>query len=322
MNQGTWSADKTLLLPDGRSIGYRTHGDRSDVPLIFMHGTPGSRLVLSESDPLAQVDGIFLVTPERPGYGLSTPQSGRTLASWASDVAALADHLGLSTYSVAGISGGAPYALACAFYSSSRVSMVFLMSSPAPTSLRASRSGMSLGNRLGLWAHRFLPALPRLAIETYAKAYKTDPDAFLQRVTAQLSAPDKLLMCKPQFRDAVSKDLHEAYRQGSDAQFRDSQLVMTAPTWGFPLSAVAVPVFAWHGSEDSLIPVSAAWTLRDAIPSMTLVVVPNAGHLLTEDVSVINGISAILMNCGPARSGACAAAEHLCMQGRHGTADA
>ncbi|MHC4055862.1 alpha/beta hydrolase, partial [Bradyrhizobium sp. 25ACV] len=55
-----------------------------------------------------------IIAPERPGFGLSTYQRQRTLADWAGDVAILASHLGLKKFGVAGISGGGPYAAACA----------------------------------------------------------------------------------------------------------------------------------------------------------------------------------------------------------------
>lgn len=70
-NPNTWGPDQTLALEDGRALGYRTHGHADGIPLIFLHGAPGSRYVLSEHDPLARLSDLYLVTPERPGYGLS-----------------------------------------------------------------------------------------------------------------------------------------------------------------------------------------------------------------------------------------------------------
>ena len=108
-------SDLSMTLPDGRSLGFRCLGDENGSPLFFFHGTPGSRFVLSEDDAMAQIPGVRLILPERPGYGISDPQPGRTLLDWPEDVAQLADHLGLDSFAVSG----------------SRV--VALTRSPAPT---------------------------------------------------------------------------------------------------------------------------------------------------------------------------------------------
>ena len=58
--------------------------------------------------------GVRLICPDRPGFGRSTFQPGRTLLDWPSDVEQLADHLGLDQFGLIGHSGGGPHALACA----------------------------------------------------------------------------------------------------------------------------------------------------------------------------------------------------------------
>ena len=58
--------------------------------------------------------GIRLVSYDRPGYGGSTPQPGRTVADCANDVRTIADAFGFDRLAVWGFSGGGPHALACA----------------------------------------------------------------------------------------------------------------------------------------------------------------------------------------------------------------
>lgn len=71
-----------------------------------------SRLAYLEQQFLA--GGIRVVSPDRPAYGGSSPQPGRSMADWPSDVAAIADALGIDRFVVAGHSSGGPYAVACA----------------------------------------------------------------------------------------------------------------------------------------------------------------------------------------------------------------
>ena len=47
--------------------------------------------------------GLRLVGIDRPGYGLSTLEPGRTIAEWAPIAIAVADHLGLDRFLTMGI---------------------------------------------------------------------------------------------------------------------------------------------------------------------------------------------------------------------------
>src|SRR5690349_8160356 len=102
----------TITTRDGRTLAYREHGE-SDAPAIFhLHGTPGSRFT-RHPDP-SVYEGLRVVAYDRPGYGRSDAQTGRSVASAAADVEDLADTLGLERFAVMGVSGGGPHALACA----------------------------------------------------------------------------------------------------------------------------------------------------------------------------------------------------------------
>jgi pimeloyl-ACP methyl ester carboxylesterase len=54
------------------------------------------------------------------------------VAAVAADVAAIADHLGIARFAVAGVSGGGPHALACAALLPRRVQAVVCVASTAP----------------------------------------------------------------------------------------------------------------------------------------------------------------------------------------------
>lgn len=286
--------DQNLLLPDGRILAYRSHGEPRGRPLIFMHGTPGSRCVLSQRDPLVALPDTFIVVPERPGYGRSSFQADRSLRSWAADVRELAESLRLPRYAVAGISGGAPHALACGHYNADQVSAVMMLSSPAPTALLQTTRRMTLGNRLAVWLGRRFPGMLRAAMKSYADRFSKDPQGFLDAVAQQMGGPDRELLLRTQLRQDMIADLEEAYRQGSDAQFIDASLVMTADHWDFDPAAIHVPVHAWHGEFDRLVPATAARALAAAAPDIKLEIVPGAGHLLTECRPVIEAIDQLM----------------------------
>ena len=62
-----------------------------------------------------------IIGVDRPGYGLSTPQPGRTIAGWVPDALAVADHLGIGQFVTVGTSTGGAFALALAAVAAERV---------------------------------------------------------------------------------------------------------------------------------------------------------------------------------------------------------
>src|SRR5262245_33263023 len=62
----------------------------------------------------AEQKGIRLISYDRPGDGGSTAHPGYIVASAAQDVRSIAEALGHDRLGIWGISGGGPYALACA----------------------------------------------------------------------------------------------------------------------------------------------------------------------------------------------------------------
>jgi pimeloyl-ACP methyl ester carboxylesterase len=111
--------DQVLVLPDGREVGYDDYGGPG-VAVLCCHGGPGNRRQrLTGPETLATVArarelGLRLIGIDRPGYGLSTLEPGRTIASWAPTAVAVADHLGLARFMTMGISTGGSYALCIA----------------------------------------------------------------------------------------------------------------------------------------------------------------------------------------------------------------
>ena len=82
--------------------------------VFWHHGTPNTGEPPAPLFPAAARRGIRWVSYDRPGYGGSSPNPGRDVASAAADTAAVADALGIGRFMVLGHSGGGPHALACA----------------------------------------------------------------------------------------------------------------------------------------------------------------------------------------------------------------
>ena len=97
-----------LKLRDGRVLAYIVDGDRSKPVVILCHGIFGSGGTFIGPSR----DDVFMILPDRPNYGQSSPHQGYTFATWADDVKELVDHLKIDSFHVLGASSGSPSALA------------------------------------------------------------------------------------------------------------------------------------------------------------------------------------------------------------------
>ena len=80
----------------------------------------------------ATARGLRLVSYDRPGYGDSTPQPGRTMADCADDARVICQALGIDRLAMWGLSGGGPHLLACAALLPDLVAAAACLSSVAP----------------------------------------------------------------------------------------------------------------------------------------------------------------------------------------------
>ncbi|HEX3509036.1 MAG TPA: alpha/beta fold hydrolase, partial [Candidatus Dormibacteraeota bacterium] len=128
---------QTVATEGGRLLTFAEWGAHDGVPIFSMHGTPGCRLPSRrriENGWAAVLDelGVRVITHDRPGYGGSDRQPGRSVADTAADVAAIAGALGIDRFAVEGGSSGSAHALAVAAQLGSRVRRVAVTAPMAP----------------------------------------------------------------------------------------------------------------------------------------------------------------------------------------------
>ena len=274
-------ATHVMTLADGRNLAWLEVGAPDGAPVFAFHGTPGSRLQLASADGPAREAGVRLVLPDRPGYGLSTHQSRRRLATWADDVTQLADHLGLPRFAVVGISGGGPHAAACARFLPDRVTVAAIVSGVAPLAEPGSEAGMlSSDVRLARLARRS-PALTRPVFAAMATAERHWPERVLDMMTRELGPTDAAVLQRPEVRADFLADLRASSRTTGAAL--TAEYALFTRDWGFRLEDITVPVHLWHGDADRDVPFEHARRQAEAIPGAVLHECPGEGHLLVVD---------------------------------------
>lgn len=272
-----------ITLPDSRVLAYERMGDPDGRPVVLLHGTPGSYRQLAVLADVAKVRGWRVIAPDRAGYGGSSPDRQRTIASSARDVGALIDQLGLSRCAVVGISGGGPTALACAVLLGDRVSAVTTVGSVAPMVPRdPSLPPDRLLTKLSRRSERFA----RAAFAPMVRAGRRNPVRTLARLAAMSAEPDaRLLLNDPTTRRAMLDDLVHASPGTARAAARDFWLF--AHEWDVNLGQATVPVDVWHGTVDRNVPVEHGHVIARLCPTAHLHDVEGGGHLLLSEVDQI-----------------------------------
>jgi len=273
--------DRTVLLGDGRRLGYAQYGRPDGEPILYFHGHPGSRLEGRFAHDAAAAAGFCVIALDRPGYGLSDFQPGRAITDWPADVAEAADALGLPRFAVAGASGGGPYALACAWRLPRRVTVAAVISGVGPYQVRGVTRGMRWQNRVGFRLGSRWPALAETLMRSIRRGITSRPDRTIDALARAMSPADAEIVRRPEVRDILIADLTEALRQGSQGAARD--VVLLGRPWGFPLREIEPEVHLWQGEADTLVPPAMGRYLAEQIPKCHARLLPGEGHLLIID---------------------------------------
>ena len=267
---------KFIQLEDGRKLAYNEYGDPPGKPAFYFHGTPGSRLEAEFTDDAAKEFNFRMIAPDRPGMGESDYKPGRKLIEWPKDVVELADQLKLEKFGVIGASGGGPSALACAYEIPDRLDFVISMAGWAPNSFK---HGIQDMNKLDQYFANLAKTRPQLLTVPFSLmgyVAKRFPKKFIEFISSSLSEADKMMLADPDIIRILTKDVQEAFHQGSQGVSDDALLCYN--NWGFEVSDIEVPVLLMQGTADTLVPYSFAQYLHQQIPNNTFLTYPNEGH--------------------------------------------
>ena len=299
--------DNVIRLKDGRKLGFAEYGKPDGIPLLLFHGTPGCRFMTRlETASWIKENDLRVIVPERPGYGISDPAPRRTIMDWATDVEELADHLGLAWYHVAGGSGGGPYAIACAIHAPERVLSATLLCSGGPPEIMPSSKEMNSGNRVAFFLAKYAPLILRVLFAINAKSIKKQRPELgskdsekLERLKSKRLARLRLpewdrRVFEAQDPEHARMQAREIFRQGGDGAYRD--LLLVSRPWHLDLKRLTVPVFMWHGTADTNVPISTARAFSGLIPGCETHFIPDAGHQLLASEEVCSQMVARMLS--------------------------
>ena len=258
------STSQSFTLPDGRKFGFACFGAQNGPTVFYLHGLPGSRLSGVLFDGPGRTLGARIVAVERPGVGISSPLPGRTLGDHANDIRQLAEHLGVKAYGIIGVSGGGPYALACAYsLPEENLKSVSVVCGMGP--IDVGTEGMNWSNRLLFKGLVYFPALVRWLQNKVVSVLRNVPnEKIVDVVTRRMSGrsfswlvtndADMRFLRDPEFLTMMLNFDREHYRQGVDG-FMEEGRVLTRD-WGFRVEDIrtSIPIQMWYSKRDTNVP--------------------------------------------------------------------
>jgi pimeloyl-ACP methyl ester carboxylesterase len=266
-------------LPGGRRLDIEVTGPVDGVPVVFHHGTPGSKVAPRSLHDAVHSRGLRLVTYSRAGYGDSTRNPGRSVADVIPDIEAVLDWLDASRCLVMGKSGGGPHALATAAGLPDRVAGVCVIAGAGPWGEASLDflAGMGAANieEFGLALAGEVELREFLGREADAMR-GVDAAGLIQAMDSLLPDVDRAVLTDEYGEDVVAS-FDEGLRNGVDG-WLDDDLAMTRH-WGFELSDIAVPAFIWQGSADLMVPFAHGQWLAATVPGAVARLREGEGHL-------------------------------------------
>lgn len=213
-------------------------------PLLFLHGASGAQRWLPFMDSLAQSHDV--IVPEHPGFGVSeTPDWLDTVADLAHFYRDLMDHLGLDKVHLVGASLGGWIAAELATFTCEKLKSLTLVA-PAGISVAGVRR----------------PDMFMWSPDELSRKLFHDPE--LAKGAPMPATEDEVML-------ALKNRLTTA-KLGWSPRMHNPHL----RKW---LHRIAVPTLIIWGDDDQVLPVAYGAAYRDLIPSSSLEVLAQCGHL-------------------------------------------
>ena len=267
-----------MVLKDGRNLTYCDQGNPQGRQVLLLHGAPGYSLFWNRLPGFSELGENFrLVSVDRRGYGTSDYKKDNTFLNYVDDIVELVKHLNLQNFTVLGVSGGGPYALACGYRMTEQVHQVVVVSGVGPSLVKEIEDALSSTSRTVYRITRRLPWLMNLNMRLLISLQRKDPVKFLRKMSYKLSGPDKEAIERSEVQEIMKDTYLNSYQNTWKGYARD--VILQANDWGFGLSRIEPRVVVFQALDDTSCPPAVGEFFERTIPNCQLYRYDNAGHL-------------------------------------------
>jgi pimeloyl-ACP methyl ester carboxylesterase len=271
---------RSVQTADGRTLAVEEAGDPDGIAVLMHSGTPNSRHLYRRHAEDAASRGLRLISYDRPGYGESTSQPGRTVADCASDTRDICAALDIGQLLTWGISGGGPHVLACAALLPDLVVAAASVASLAPYGGDGLDFFAGMGQENVDEINLVLSGNESETLAWFAKLRDETLAASPETIAATMQTlltPTDAGVLTGELAEYLDYTGREGLAPGYEGYLEDSRAFFGP--WGFDLSAITVPVLVVHGRQDQFVPQNHGAWLAAHIPGAHSWLSDDDGHL-------------------------------------------
>ncbi|AJC55156.1 alpha/beta fold hydrolase [Streptomyces sp. 769] len=235
------------------TVAYEDEG--SGAPLVLIHGHPFDRSMWRPQTAHFSRAGMRVIAPDLRGYGGSSVVPGKTLLeTFARDVAALLDHLGIERCVLGGLSMGGQIVMECYRQFPERIRGLLLADTFAAADTAEGRA---------------------VRLQTAERLLAEGVDGYAHEVLPKMIAPANVTAL-PTVAEHVLGMMRNASPEGAAAALRGRA---ERRDYTGLLPRITVPTLVVVGTEDEFTPVADARAIHEATPGSRLTVIQGAGHM-------------------------------------------
>ncbi len=261
----------------GKRLTYSEYGAAQGTALFFFHGWPGSSKQGVILDQAAKELGVRVISINRPGILGSDLVVGRSLKDWGPLVGEVANQLKLDRFSVLGVSGGGPYALACAWGLAERLDRVVVVSGAPLLRLVSDPNSLFWVYRYLIWLRSHSPFALNLLLNFIRLLLPLKIHRLgFYTIGRSLPERDRSALFEHKFIDEVCQSFEDHLGSGAEALISDAEIYLNDP--GFDLKTIKKKVSFWHGELDRNIPIKVGRKMAAFVPDSEFLTSPTDGH--------------------------------------------
>ncbi|ORY00807.1 alpha/beta-hydrolase [Basidiobolus meristosporus CBS 931.73] len=275
---------RILHLTNGCKISYSVVGPNDGYPVIFFQGLSGHRLTTLLFDQLLEKYHLRLISPDRPGNGLSDEQTKEEKHPLCSIIAQLLEDLGIDHFAILAQSFGTVFALATTLKLPEKIVGPIQLVSPwiplsEPATNPSLRNLRHVPNFLLSASLRTMACMPKLALSFGS----------VNAMTTGWSANEKKIYT-PGFSSTYQEILAVSTKERSSYAADVIACLEKEQPFGFSYYEVDYPINIYHGDKDGMIPLEAVNRMKSKMSNATLYVQPEGTHNLLFDVEILEMI--------------------------------
>lgn len=256
-----------VQLADGRTVHLRDEGPRDAPVIMLLHGSNADLMTWQKWAEIMRED-YRVIRYDQRGHGLTGPAADADYSrdSFVADVGAVADAMGLSTFTLVGNSMGGWIAMAYALEHPERLeALVLVDASGAPIEREGGGNLAFTLATMPVVGDGLSQVLPRaLVAKSLSQSVSNQDvvtDAAIDRYWEMARYPGN--------RDATRK------------RFQTPRETFSADQ----AASMKVPTLVMWGTEDALVPFEAGKWYAEHLPNSTLVAYEGVGHIPMEEVA-------------------------------------